>query len=59
MESQAEIIDKEIRKSRRYYFAHNPNNTMLAEIFNRLLVVNGTYEEGHDAHDRREQAARG
>jgi len=53
-----EIMDMAIRRQRRYYFAHNPANTMLAGIFNDLLTVNGTYEDDHDANDIRESAAR-
>ncbi len=54
----AEKVDIETRNGRRFYFNHNPPNTMLAIIFNDILRANGTFEDNIEAHYRREHAAR-
>lgn len=55
---EREEVDREVRGSRIFYFRHNPPNTLLAQIFNNILLANGTYEIDHAKHAAREEAAR-
>lgn len=58
MDAVRESVDRTVRGGRIFYLRHNPPNTMLAQIFNDILLENGTYEVDHAKHQAREEAAR-
>jgi hypothetical protein len=60
LRQQRELVDREIRRSRRFYFhtLKNKPNTALAQIFNALLEANGTFELDATKNEAREQMSR-
>lgn len=57
-DAAVELVDREVRRCRRFYFQHNPPSTMLAQIFNDILIANGTFESDMGKNLAREVASR-